>query len=317
MLKKENWGKIMCRKIAPVLLAILALGSVATTSSAAEILLVGTSSETQIITVTGTLNQGDDDVFRRIISTAKSGVVVMNSGGGSLTAGLEIGRAIKLRGFATAVTSNTLCASACALAWLAGTPRMLDDASKIGFHAAYKVMNGKPLENGAANALVGAYLNQLGLSDKAILYVTTAPPEGIEWLDIQKAQSIGISFQQLQATVSNPPRLTQQLPYDPISTATAFYTALAQADGETAAAIVVPEKRGKGPFNEKSIHAFFSAMSEPLRIISMTLRGRDEVMVSYEYTTDKGRACRGRADVRTVYGYGRTLISGIKALDGC
>ncbi|AWM24019.1 hypothetical protein AOX55_0000742 [Sinorhizobium fredii CCBAU 25509] len=38
---------------------------------------------------------------------------------------------------------------------------------------------------------------------------------------------------------------------------------------------------------------------------------------SYEYETDKGRQCRGRADVHTIYLYGRTLNSRIKALDGC
>ncbi|MET4687694.1 hypothetical protein [Sinorhizobium fredii] len=63
--------------------------------------------------------------------------------------------------------------------------------------------------------------------------------------------------------------------------------------------------------------ARYSAMSVRLRLKGATLRGADEVRVSYEYETDKGRQCRGRADVHTIYLYGRTLISRIEALDGC
>ena len=106
-------------------------------------------------------------------------------------------------------------------------------------------------------------------------------------------------------------------PHDPMSTTTAFYSALAEADGEAAAALVVPEKRGKGPFNEMSIRTFFSAMASPLRLKRTTLTGADRVRVSYEYRKANGWQCRGRADVETVYLYGRTLISRIEALDGC
>ena len=45
--------------------------------------------------------------------------------------------------------------------------------------------------------------------------------------------------------------------------------------------------------------------------------GDSQVRVSYTYETDTGRRCQGRADVETVYLYGGTLISRIKALDGC
>lgn len=58
-------------------------------------------------------------------------------------------------------------------------------------------------------------------------------------------------------------------------------------------------------------------MSEPLKLTGTTLRGADDIRVSYEYVTNAGRRCRGRADVQTVYAFGKTLISRIKALDGC
>jgi len=56
--------------------------------------------------------------------------------------------------------------------------------------------------------------------------------------------------------------------------------------------VVIPEKRGQGPFNEASIHAYFGAMSQPLKLAGTALRGNDEVRVTYEYVTNDGRRCR-------------------------
>jgi hypothetical protein len=212
-------------------------------------------------------------------------MVVLNSEGGIVKTGLEIGKAIKLRGFATAVAPGTLCASACALTWLAGSPRFLDATSKLGFHAAYRVVDGKATESGVGNALVGAYLNQIGLPDNAIVYVTSAPPEGIKWLTADMASRTGIVFTALNP-VSAPKVETaaKPSPYDPMEAVTSFYSALAAADGESASALVVPEKRGRGPFNEASIHSFFGAMSKPLVLTGTTRRSNESVRVSYEYT---------------------------------
>jgi hypothetical protein len=294
----------------------LALMGWAFPTLAADIVREPSQNGVDIVSVRGTFAEGDDAQFRKLAATIDRAVVVLDSGGGNLQAGLEIGRAIKLRGFATAVPPSSLCASACALAWLAGSPRLLDATSKLGFHAAYRIVDGKASESGSANAVVGAYLNQLGMSEKAVIYVTSAPPEGIEWLTSDTADQVGIPFEAIKA---QSPGIEQQQPEtrDPMSTVAAFYAALASADGEAAASLVVPEKRVKGPFNEASIHAFFGSMSAPLRLTGTTLRGDSQVRVSYTYETDKGRRCKGRADVETVYLYGRTLISRIKALDGC
>ncbi|MBY3249893.1 hypothetical protein HFN72_34915 [Rhizobium laguerreae] len=284
---------------------------------AADISRESGSDGIDLISVSGTFTEGDDATFRRLAAASERAVVVVNSGGGSLHVGLEIGRAIRLRGFATAVPPDALCASACALTWLAGAPRLLGAGSKLGFHAAYRLVNGKASEFGAANALVGVYLNQLGLNDKAVVYVTSAPPEGVEWLTAQTAASVGIGYEPITIKAPRVSEAERQLPYDPMSATTAFYTALSAADGEIAAALVVPDKRGMGPFNEQSIHAFYSAMSVPMKLTGTSLSTKDTVRVSYEYRTAQGRQCRGRADVETVYLYGRTLISRIRALDGC
>ena len=43
-----------------------------------------------------------------------------------------------------------------------------------------------------ANAVVGAYLSQLGFSQSAVIYVTSAPPEGIQWLSELDAKKNGV-----------------------------------------------------------------------------------------------------------------------------
>lgn len=79
----------------------------------------------------------------------------------------------------------------------------------------------------------------------------------------------------------------------------AFYRALSVADGEGASALVIPEKRVKGPFNEQSIHDFFGAMSAPLKVIDPSLIDDDTLPVQYTYRTNAGKSCDDRAEVHT------------------
>jgi hypothetical protein len=50
--------------------------------------------------------------------------------------------------------------------------------------------NGKKQETGSGNALVGAYLNTLGLTDEAIVFITSAAPDDVEFLSFQKAETL-------------------------------------------------------------------------------------------------------------------------------
>jgi hypothetical protein len=126
-------------------------------------------------------------------------MVLFESPGGNLLAGLNIGRAIRLKEFFTAVEGGKECASACGLAWLGGIKRFAHPDARIGFHAAYIENNGQATETGAGNALVGAYLNQLSLPQSAIVYLTSAPPHDMEWLPLQEARNYGIELEVIGA----------------------------------------------------------------------------------------------------------------------
>jgi hypothetical protein len=144
------------------------------------------------LAVTGDIIAGDGAKFRSEASKYDSGYVLLESDGGSLVDAIEIGEAIHLKGWATAVLNGSSCNSACALIWLAGTPRALSKSGRIGFHAAYSDSSGSVTESGVANAMVGRYLTLLNLPEKALIFATTSPPSKLSWLTASNYGSTGI-----------------------------------------------------------------------------------------------------------------------------
>ena len=143
------------------------------------------------------LLQGDielDDIaqFWARAATLSKATIAFRSDGGSLLAGIRIGALIRERGFITLVPDDARCASACAIAWLGGLQRLMGNGSKVGFHAAYVLKGHKPVESGPGNAVLGAYLFQLGLSEASIVYITEADPSSLNWLSLEQAAQHGI-----------------------------------------------------------------------------------------------------------------------------
>lgn len=144
-------------------LVTLLLFTVSISANAAEMRLVsGSADGIEYISVVGDFEIGDDQKFISIALPLKRAIVAFNSDGGNLLAGLKIGMAIRLKEFTTLVPANSVCASACGLAWLGGSQRLLDATAKVGFHAAYIQNNGESRETGMGNALAGAYRCLLG-----------------------------------------------------------------------------------------------------------------------------------------------------------
>lgn len=149
------------------------------------------------IVIVGELQFEDRLKFIQLALGLESAVVFLSSPGGNLKAGIEIGKAIRMKGFHTAVPDSSECASACALVWLGGARRVLVGSGKVGFHAAYKMEAGAAIESGMANAMVGAYLNTLGLSETAIIAMTSARPDQMTWVTAANANSLGIGVETL------------------------------------------------------------------------------------------------------------------------
>src|SRR3954463_10911563 len=113
-----------------------------------------------------------------------------------------MGESIRLRNFASIVLTGSRCASACAVAWLGGTRRLMGEQARIGFHAA---SNADGRETGIGNALLGAYLNRIGLPYEAVMYITAASPDRVTWLDLKAAREVGIDVAVIEQNVATGP----------------------------------------------------------------------------------------------------------------
>lgn len=168
--------------------ATLALCSAA---SAASIEYTISKAGAQWVDINGPITDGDFDRFKAVADkVAGKAVVFLNSTGGNLMTAILIGDYIHARAWPT--FAPQLCTSACALIWLAGADRAMFPTSRIGFHAAS--VEGK--EEGAAsgNAVMGAYLNKLGLGYGAIIWATSAKPNEMYLLTEAKAKELDINI---------------------------------------------------------------------------------------------------------------------------
>jgi hypothetical protein len=185
-------------------IVVLLFATTAAHAAAIDVVSLGPN-DPALVKVTGSLESGDKDLFLRKILSLSSAVVAFDSDGGNLLAGIQIGEIIRLKNYSTIVQNGKSCASSCALAWLGGTRRFMGPGAKIGFHSAYNGDTGKI--TGPGNALVGAYLNKIGLPYNAVVYITSASPDSITWLSQADAQRIGIdvAFFQFGARASAAP----------------------------------------------------------------------------------------------------------------
>jgi hypothetical protein len=158
-----------------------------------------------LVMVEGDLELGDIEIFRSKIASLSKATVSFRSDGGSLLAGIRIGMLIRVKGFTTVVPDAAQCASACAVAWLGGAHRFLGVGSKVGFHAAYVQKAGATTESGPGNAVLGAYLDQIGLPEDAIIYITQAAPNSMKWLNMEEAAQHGIEVALLPPPDTSPP----------------------------------------------------------------------------------------------------------------
>jgi hypothetical protein len=145
----------------------------------------------RVITVSGELVKGDADKFHMAISGFDHLLVELNSPGGLLEEGLIIGREIRARHFATGVAPDWECSSACAFAWLAGTPRVAARSATIMFHHPWDVRGGHDFD-APTNALLGAYLGSMGLKSDAIFFMTEKGKDEGNFLTEETAQAYGI-----------------------------------------------------------------------------------------------------------------------------
>jgi hypothetical protein len=106
-------------------------------------------------------------------------------------------------------------------------------------------------------------------------------------------------------------------PDDPRSAVEGFYLALGQGNGVEAARYVIPAKRIRGPLSAPALSSFYGNLGEPLQLLQIADLGSGRYRASYRFATRSGAVCEGSSVVTTTGGNGESLISGIRAENGC
>jgi hypothetical protein len=207
-------------------------------AAAANIEVEHIDTASALIMLDGDLELGDIESFRNKVASISRATVAFRSDGGSLLAGIRIGMLIRVKNFITVVPDGAQCASACAVAWLGGARRFMGAGSKVGFHAAYVQKGSATTESGPGNAVLGAYLDQLGLPEDAIVFITQAAPSSMKWLSMDEAGQHGIDVSLLPPADASPP---------PETTAVASSKPLENLEGRATDFVLSLANRWSGP----------------------------------------------------------------------
>ncbi len=144
------------------------------------------------VVANGAIAQGTAEELRRYLDDeGRTAVrVVLNSGGGSVSDALEMGRLVRDAGLETQVPPNGLCASACPLVLAGGVERIGADSAWIGLHQP-AFAPGSPLPASAdraildiqsLNAVIMDRLRDWGVDPAIWITAMETPPEKITFL---------------------------------------------------------------------------------------------------------------------------------------
>lgn len=170
----------------------------------------GNSWGTNWVLAKGEIVQETPDLLEKILKTAgHNAIIKFDSGGGNLFAGLEMGRL--LHKYNAYVETDTICASACAYAFLGGADRIAGPG-ELGFHQFYShktllnmeipSFSGRDLlvEQVIAGALIN-YLVEVGASTEIYTIAANIPPDQLLFLDNDQLERLGINT---KPTTSSP-----------------------------------------------------------------------------------------------------------------
>ena len=125
---------------------IFAASILAETASAATITHGKFKSGREYVLLKGTIGKGDNQtLIRRLIANPNVDRIYFNSPGGLWSEGKALGKTIQRYNLKTLIFKNHKCSSACAIAFVHGSERIMFESGKLGFHFSY--FNNKTLDD--------------------------------------------------------------------------------------------------------------------------------------------------------------------------
>lgn len=149
------------------------------------------------ITVSGTINAGDEKNFEVEVGRGLTMQVELNSNGGDVETALKIGRIVRERKLHTIIQRDAGCASACVFVLLGGVQR--SGEGQIGLHRPYfgalpanatqqDILNA----NRALSTKIKAFLGEMNIGNELLSAMQAIPPNSMRWLSRQEAQNFGV-----------------------------------------------------------------------------------------------------------------------------
>ena len=149
-----------------------------------------------VITLDGDIIPGDSETF---YNKAKQGNqqgyyisgIRLNSNGGAVSEGAKIAELIRTLKIATVVPNGKVCASACFIAFSAGTERWVSAKAYVGVHGASNQDGQETTGSAATTVLMARLVKAYGASDSIIGKMVTTPPSQMVWLSTTDLESMG------------------------------------------------------------------------------------------------------------------------------
>lgn len=140
-----------------------------------SLVLSSTSEGALILGLVGSITSGMVSDFLNITRNRDVDLMILDSPGGNLDAGIAIAEFVSLREMNTWVGTDASCASACSLIFFAGHERLLE--GRLGVHQ-YQTVAGQADDESAAQERIGRLLELLNSFD--------TPPMAVEKLAVTK-----------------------------------------------------------------------------------------------------------------------------------
>jgi len=148
-----------------------------------------------VIVARGEINIGDDERLHRFVAglppnTSLVGIT-LSSPGGNYLEGVRLSTTIRNSRLITAVTPNSICASACFLMFAAGNTRMVFGNSRLGVHSASQA-GSDTMSAQAVTTLMARKASEYGVPPAIIGKMVTTLPNDMTWLTADDYVAMGI-----------------------------------------------------------------------------------------------------------------------------
>lgn len=182
-------------------------------ANAATIMATTSKEGKDVITLSGEIVEGDSDRLRELVKTANdAGRVVsglrLNSPGGSLLEGAKLADLIRYGKMASVVANGAKCASACFVAFAAGSEKYVSHNAWVGVHGAS--VNGR--QSGDGTVGMAKVVKELGVPASIIGKMVVTAPDDIVWLTPDELRAMGATMTGKPSQVASPERPAVQTP---------------------------------------------------------------------------------------------------------